>query len=136
MQAIFDWTIRPDGGADLTEQVTAQGVECLYPDDVVASELPWSGKLIKVGFFGDLEHGDPWEFSLFYDVLDDGVDVLEIGPLSLLTDGTYVWPSDLAHYIVKYGVRVMPAFLCHVRKLDHQVAQEFERKLEMLEPAP
>lgn len=34
--------------------------------------------------------------------------------LALLTDGTWVWPSDLAHYVEKHGVRVPDEFMEHM----------------------
>jgi hypothetical protein len=37
-----------------------------------------------------------------------------IGPPHYLTDGTFVWPGDLAHYVRSYHVRLAGAFIEHM----------------------
>lgn len=38
-----------------------------------------------------------------------------IGPLSLYTDGTWLWPSDLAYYVQHYHVALPDKFITHMR---------------------
>jgi hypothetical protein len=38
-----------------------------------------------------------------------------IGSLSLLTDGIFLWPSDLAYYVEKYQVSIPPSFYLHMK---------------------
>ncbi|MBU4215411.1 MAG: hypothetical protein KJ792_12230 [Actinobacteria bacterium] len=90
----------------------------------------------EIGFFRELEHGDPHGPSL-RDALIDPLPVPtreqvarylragsvvmattartrdhfrpETGPVSgmnVMTDGTYVWSEDLAYYVETYGARV------------------------------
>jgi hypothetical protein len=44
-----------------------------------------------------------------------------IGSLALRTDGEFLWPSDLAHYVEKYRVGLPVAFLKHMEINDWQV---------------
>ena len=90
----------------------------------------------KIGWFSDLQHGLPTSGTLkgaagkldqesarsvarylqsgtiiaetTGETLHDELDPTrpEIGPFRTLTDGKYVWPSDLAHYVEKYRVEV------------------------------
>lgn len=39
-----------------------------------------------------------------------------IGALTVLTDGTYKWYSDLAHYVLQYHIALDPKFVEHARK--------------------
>jgi hypothetical protein len=98
-------------------------------------------KLVRVGFFREMDHGEPSDPSLVAARADApqphqealaaylaaghvyiatpglAKDVLDrktvIGPPSYLTDGTYVWPGDVAHYVRTYNVRLPVAFLEH-----------------------
>jgi len=96
-------------------------------------------KLQHVGFFRELPYGDPNGLSIssllseinldekqkIVSYLKSGVacvvspglsrDVLSenrniIGSLSLLTDGIFLWPADLAHYVEKYSVGIPQEF--------------------------
>jgi hypothetical protein len=100
--------------------------------------------LTRIGFFRELRHGKPDGPSLHEslgskagphdielvrylrsgavlmaapgvvrDVLIPESDV--IGSLSILTDGTYAWPSDLAHYVERHHARVPPQFLAYAQ---------------------
>lgn len=99
-------------------------------------------KLIRVGFFREMPHGESTDPSLAAARADapgphqDAVlkyleagqlfiatpsptkDVLDgrtlIGPPHYLTDGTYVWPGDVAHYVRRYNVRLADPFVDHV----------------------
>jgi hypothetical protein len=107
--------------------------------------------LREVGFFRELEHGRPdgpsladragtcadtaplerylrsgvhfiaTAGSLTKDVLDPGRP--PIGPLGLQTDGTWVWPSDLAHYVAVHGVDPGEAFRAHVARCGPVVGE-------------
>lgn len=101
-------------------------------------------RLTSVGFFKDLPYGNESENRLADSVskfsgegyaeaisyLKSGVPFVVapglskdrisgkfeiIGPLILLTDGKYVWPSDLAYYLERYRVELPNDFLCHMR---------------------
>jgi len=39
----------------------------------------------------------------------------EIGPLKILTDGTYAWTSDLAYYVKRYNYPLPVQFVEHMR---------------------
>lgn len=39
-----------------------------------------------------------------------------IGPLRLLTDGNWVWPSDLEYYLENYHIELSLSFVNHVRQ--------------------
>lgn len=99
-------------------------------------------ELQRTGFFREMPHGQPTDPSLAeargaiaaphedritayleaghvyiatpgytYDVLDPGK---RIGPPHYQTDGRFVWPGDLAHYVRTYHVRLDGRFLEHV----------------------
>ncbi len=98
--------------------------------------------LRPLGFFRELKHGDPdgpW-FHEMRDGYGDGnrsapvryltngallaasgtpaCDEFDpshplIGPLYVLTDGTWIWPSDLPYYVDRYGVALPEEFLVH-----------------------
>jgi hypothetical protein len=101
-------------------------------------------KLVRIGHFKELKLGTPSDPSLRDSLQPDaspddakvvaylrsGVqmfvapgpvrDVLAadqaiIGTLAILTDGTYTWPSDYAHYVERYHAKVPDAFLAHAR---------------------
>ena len=143
--------VRDYYGRDVTEDCRTEGVDALYPDSVKNAPMPWAGRLIKVGFFRELEHGDISGPSLEESrtdlpnldehrvaaYLDAGHLYLAspkvaedwlaedpdvmIGPTHLLTDGTYVWPADLPYYVRKYHVRLPKPFLMHVANNNCQV---------------
>ncbi|MEU6106547.1 hypothetical protein, partial [Streptomyces flaveolus] len=100
-----------------------------------------------IGEFRELEHGRPDGPSLHAAVRDEGDqdeqflarylsaativsmsgtavhDVLSpgrefIGALSLLTDGQWLWYSDLAHYVERYHVILDERFMQHARNQD------------------
>lgn len=98
-------------------------------------------KLIRVGFFREMRHGDASDPSLsearasepgthqdaiaaylkagqvFIATPGIAKDVIDgktvIGSPSYLTDGVYVWPGDAAYYVRTYNVRLPTAFLEH-----------------------
>jgi hypothetical protein len=101
------------------------------------------GSLRKVGFFRDLPHGNvegpPLQESLqpspgpfdreaaaylragavlavateeVFDVFDPGVN---LGALTVRTDGIWVWPGELAHYVEKYHCALPDQFVDHMR---------------------
>jgi hypothetical protein len=100
-------------------------------------------KLIHVGFFRELPYGDK-EGSLLKDSVSSfsGADVERvvtylksgvvfivapgvsmdhfsngqevIGPLTLLTDGKFLWPSDLAFYLQRYKIAIPSDLLRHM----------------------
>jgi hypothetical protein len=100
-------------------------------------------KLKRVGFFRELSHGDADGPSLaesmrdapgadddsIVEYLNEGVpfilspgpvfDVMDgegpVGTASILTDGEWAWPDDLAAYVEKYHVRLPDEFVQHAR---------------------
>ena len=99
-------------------------------------------KLIRVGFFKEMPHGQPGDPSmaaaraeapapkqeavasyldaghLFIATPKPSVDVFDkrtlISPPHYLTDGRHVWPGDLAHYVRTYNVRLPVDFVEHI----------------------
>lgn len=151
MWVSFNCTVHDQYRNDLTERVRQEGIMALYPEWVKAVPSPWSNKLIKVGFFRELDHGDISAASLeesrsetsgpdderITAYLDTGHLLspssneasdwladdpdVEIGPPHILTDGTYAWPADLPYYVRRYHVRLPKHFVLHIRRNDYQV---------------
>jgi hypothetical protein len=99
--------------------------------------------LQRVGFYRQMHHGEPTDpdittasaaaagpdEELLASYLDAGhvyiatprivTDVIDgqtlIGPAHYLTDGTYVWPGDVAYYVRRYHVRLPDGFVDHAR---------------------
>ncbi|MFG1808201.1 hypothetical protein [Streptomyces sp. NPDC049040] len=55
-----------------------------------------------------------------------------IGGLHLLTDGQWLWYSDLAHYVTRYHVELDLAFVEHARSHNWTVPQISEEHLETM----
>ncbi|MDG9688299.1 hypothetical protein QC334_37190 [Streptomyces sp. DH18] len=55
-----------------------------------------------------------------------------IGGLHLLTDGHWLWYSDLAHYVGRYHVELDPAFIEHARGSNWSVPQISNDRLEAM----
>ncbi|MES0812837.1 hypothetical protein ABLO27_25315 [Roseibium sp. SCPC15] len=55
-------------------------------------------------------------FGLVRDTLSDEI----IGPLFMLTDGVWVWGSDLSTYVAKYNVELPEDFVEQVKGWDGQ----------------
>lgn len=138
-------------GVDVTERCQADGVAALYPDAVRTLPVPWANKLIKVGFFRELDHGDIGAPSLsesrsdmpvpeegriatyldaghLYVASSDTTNDwfaddpdVEIGPPHILTDGTYAWPADLSYYLRNYHARLPRHFVLHIQRNNFQV---------------
>lgn len=116
-------------------------------------------KLKQVGFFRELQHGDPEGLSLkectsdgpctnesllnylnsgklfiaspgiVKDALSDGGKV--IGSASLLTDGVWVWPQDLVYYKRTYDVSLPVEFSAHMEKNGWEVPEVNLAELEL-----
>jgi hypothetical protein len=152
MWSSFDVLLKNYYQEDITERCRAEGLDWLYNPNVRATPSPpWKGYLVPVGFFKEMHHGEPHDFSLHDFVSPEPipdearlVQYLEAGyifrkatevagdmlnldddrPIGLphyLTDGTYVWPGDLPYYVRRYHVRLPPAFMIHARKLGFEV---------------
>lgn len=97
----------------------------------------------RIGFFRELPHGEP-DGPILRDAVDaiapdlaarlvgylekgrllaavpaPGIDVIDptqpyVSPPHLLTDGRWVWPADLAHYVERYRVGVPDEFLADI----------------------
>lgn len=55
-----------------------------------------------------------------------------IGGLHLLTDGQWLWYSDLAHYVRNYHVALDPRFIEHARRNDWTVPEIADEGLEAM----
>ncbi len=55
-------------------------------------------------------------FGLIKDIISGEV----IGPQSMLTDGFWVWGSDLSTYVKKYNVELPEDFIAQVKQWDEQ----------------
>lgn len=115
----------------------------------------------RVGYFRELGHGDPEGPSLrealgvgdeseaarIADYLEDGagvaattapaVDVVDpqhpvLGSVSIRTDGEWVWPSDLAHYVRRYAVALPHQFVETVRERGYRAPRLTEDQLDAL----
>jgi hypothetical protein len=147
----FEFSARDDYGQDFTDRVRSEGVEHLYSNSVRSMPAPWANRLIKVGFFQELDHGDDRGPSLkekrsdtpasderrIADYLGTGhvliassEDVndwladdpdITIGPPHILTDGTYAWPADLPYYVRNYHVRLPKHFVLHAARNDFHI---------------
>jgi hypothetical protein len=59
-------------------------------------------------------------------------DQLIIGPLKLLTDGEWVWRSDLAYYVENYHYQLPEEFVRHMRSRDWKPPSAEEIDLDAL----
>jgi hypothetical protein len=146
-----DLVVRDYYGRDVTGNCGTEGIDALYPDWVKNAPIPWAGRLIEVGFFRELDHGDISAPSLeesradtptadedrivaylekahllvpSANVAEDWLAEdpdAENGPPHILTDGTYAWPADLPYYVRNYQVRLPKHFLMHVQRSDFQI---------------
>lgn len=55
-----------------------------------------------------------------------------IGGLHLLTDGHWLWYSDLAHYVGRFHVELDPAFVEHARSNNWTVPQVSDERLDTM----
>lgn len=119
-------------------------------------------KLKRIGFFRELRHGDEFGMSLkeavrntasenedkIVEYLDNGVtfcitaglvsDVLNeskgvIRNLEILTDGMWVWPSDLSYYVKFYHIELDTHFLEHIKKNEWTIPNKKDIDLSKLE---
>ena len=144
-------TVRVDDKTDLTAQIERDGARSLYTQDIVDLPLSWAHTLIGVGLFHELDHG--WQFgpslrracrdtagpddAMIAAYLDAGrvyrratgnaFDIFDgsepITPPHLLTDGTYIWPADLAYYVRTHHAQLPRAFVIHVRANDGEIPE-------------
>ena len=99
----------------------------------------------RVGFFKELTHGDKNATSIkeiigqntldkeskiinylnngkifcIAPVLDESKGV--IGSLEILTDGEWIWPSDLSYYLQNYHIKLDEQFIDHIKKNNWKV---------------
>ncbi|MFJ5219612.1 hypothetical protein ACIP98_33535 [Streptomyces sp. NPDC088354] len=69
--------------------------------------------------------------TLVHDILSPSNTV--IGGWHLLTDGRWLWHSDLAYYVERYHVALDPRFLVHAQGNDWTVSQLTDAELLALE---
>ncbi|WP_157982388.1 hypothetical protein [Nocardiopsis sp. FIRDI 009] len=116
----------------------------------------------KIGFFRELSHGDDRGESLkshvskgdetrkgkiaeyldrgsvvaastqvLFDVLDEKCPA--ICSLSVLTDGVWLWPSDLSYYVREYNVRLPDRFVRHAESTGWAPMIPSEEELDEIE---
>jgi len=56
-----------------------------------------------------------------------------IGSAHIFTDGVWVWPGDLAHYVEKYHVRLPAEFVAHMEDQNWTIPNEESVSLDLLE---
>lgn len=66
------------------------------------------------------------------DVVGTSVDPLDpsvviVGGASLVSDGAWVWRSDLSHYVIRYRVALPEEFVTYV--VDHAPTEESEERI-------
>lgn len=119
--------------------------------------------LKTVGFFTELPHGHPEGPSLresvrgqeqvnetesigylrsgvllagapmvLYDILEP---LLVVGSAYLYTDGTWVWPSDLAYYVEKYHCALPEEFVAHMRSQGFKMPDQAEIDIDAIAKA-
>ncbi|MFE2916091.1 hypothetical protein ACFXI0_17050 [Kitasatospora indigofera] len=71
--------------------------------------------------------------AITHDVLSP--DRTVIGGLSLLTDGRWLWYSDLAHYVEHHHVALDPRFVAHAQSRDWTVPHVSRQDLMDMEAA-
>ena len=96
-----------------------------YPDGEVLAERIGSGDVAaQAGLVGYLTKGSVASMGRAVPTIGQNLfDVLSpertpIGPLNVLTDGVWVWPSDLAYYVRVYNVGLPAEFVEWARLLD------------------
>lgn len=117
--------------------------------------------MMQLGFFRELEHGDPQGPSLLeagrrarpdeaaivrylaespvlaisgsavYDVIDPEHPVS--GRNAVRTDGVWIWPDDLAHYVARYHVELPAEFLEHGARMHWSARSLTQAELADLE---
>lgn len=96
-----------------TEQAHAGGSPVsIYPrlTDAPSEEVTQTVAYLRSG--AALMYSD----RLVRDVIDAAHPI--IGTLEILTDGDWIWPSDLAYYVERHGLRVPDEFLARMRSYD------------------
>lgn len=147
---------------DVTEQARSEGIESFYPAYLRDRPMPWAGRLIKVGFFWELDsglgpslaenradtaHPDEERIAAYLDaglLLERSSEIandwfadvpdVEVGPAHVLTDGTYAWRADLSYYVRRYHVRVPEHFVLHLRRNEFRIPPDVDLASLKLEP--
>lgn len=137
------------------------GRQVPQPNGSLSAAIRQIGEPDEVDIVRYLDHG-----HTLLDVMEGGTDVItgephrhSSGCASPVTDGTWLWRRDFAHYVEAWHVTLPPEFLNHVRRLDYQmpslISSEFgplynasmpeigwgsavpwRAELEVIEPAP
>mmetsp|Transcript_1152 Transcript_1152/g.1622 ORF Transcript_1152/g.1622 Transcript_1152/m.1622 type:complete len:193 (+) Transcript_1152:251-829(+) len=89
------------------------------PKDLVDTEFYRSNPGLKeiIVEYLCLGYLESYEFGYSSCRFDCGVTGLEMGCCSQ-TDGQFVWPEGLFHYIIKHNVKIPENFLNHIMKMD------------------
>jgi hypothetical protein len=127
------------GELDIDDSVRENGIEHHYNSHVLSIEPPWTKQLHEVGFFYDLSYGNSGvsteqarrdrpiadedalvaylESGRVYRSHDELATTSGevVGPVTLLTDGLYIWPSLLVEQFRREHVRLPRHFMIHAR---------------------
>lgn len=84
----------------------------------VTSVADWAGGPLpdEDGIADHLEHAGQLHLATDFEVEGPSPHFEPLGPLRLLTDGTYCWPSYLVHYLRRYHLWLPAHFVHHVRE--------------------
>ncbi len=117
--------------------------------------------LKRVGFYRELRHGDSKGETIHNQLDDDLGDnkelvikylsggnilaasgvvgdffnpTIKVGGLRILTDGVWVWPSDLSYYLQNYSTKLPQDFLLHVESNNWEIPLLSEEEIIALIP--
>ncbi len=66
------------------------------------------------------------ELAYYACLFECGIDPPQLGSMDL-TDGVWVWPESLVHYVQSHAVKPPEAFLNHMRKNNMKVPRSVDR---------
>lgn len=81
-------------------------------DDAISKEVHPSKEII----LSYLDNGVV--FAASFGLIEDVISGEIIGPQSMLTDGIWIWGSDLSTYVKKYNVKLPEEFVERVKRWD------------------
>ena len=91
-----------------------------------AERLP-EAEAVRVGAYLEAGAAVMHTTALGIDILRDDEKVV---PLTIRTDGEYVWTGPVTYYVQTYGVAPDADFLAHVRARDYRVRVASEAEVE------
>jgi len=102
LEPLSNWKIRP-------ELINASNYSDL---DKIVAYLKSGGKHSTVATMKECEYCD--EFA---------------GPVNYFTDGVWMWPQWIIHYLVKHGLKLPEEFVNSIRHNDYKFDEELVKKI-------